>query len=197
LKLPAASPSASHQVVDKQLSHDQTMSLLGLAFIGRNNEPLYLCDCAQIIKDADLEMSQQTENDSAASVQQSSSDDGNDASTNNDPLGIIGLTTNGGLRASLGFEHRLMIHSALDQLEELVSTTDVGLPVLSRNAAGAGGFLGVLSKVDEDIWVYGYITATNVKIIVSAEAEAKETEIRGLLSDFHELYVRVSLKCAV
>ena len=162
------------------------MSLIGLAIIGRQNEPLYLCDGARILKERELEIARDIGVESAPSPSAQESPD-----ESVDPLGIAGLTTGGGLGASLNFGNRLLIHSALDQLEESIVTTEVGLPVPIRGAAN-GGYLGVLSKVDEEKWVYGYITATNIKFLVLTESSAKEAEIRNVLSDIHEQYVRVS-----
>ncbi|GKY97485.1 hypothetical protein MPSEU_000706800 [Mayamaea pseudoterrestris] len=169
------------------------MSLIGLALIGRTNEPIYLCDCARIVRDKDLELSQAVDETASSSATKAVSQHSSDDSVGvNDPFGIAALTRDAGMRESLGFEHRLMIHSALDQLEESVNTTSVGLPVLARNA-GAGGFLGVLSRIDEDKSVFGYITATNIKLLLLTESSAKEADIRTLLSDVHELYVRYCL----
>lgn len=158
------------------------MLLLALALIGKNNEPLYLCDCTKILADA---------KHGGPSPENTGTGNNNEqiVSHENDPLGIVGITSGGGLKESLGFEHRLIIHAALDQLEESIDTTDVGLPV-PKDRTGAS--LGVLSKTNDDMWVHGYITATNIKILVLAHASAKVVEIRNFMSKIHDFYVEVS-----
>lgn len=161
------------------------MSLLGLAIVGKNNEPLYLCDCARIVKEREKGLSETLD------VVGKSSSQLNETPAVDDPLEIASINEGEGIRSSLDFPERLILHSALDQLEESIITTAVGLPV-NIKIAGAGGFLGVLSKTEEDRLVYGYITATNIKILLLADSTARESDIRSLLSDIHEYYVQVS-----
>jgi hypothetical protein len=165
------------------------MSLLGLAVVGRDNEPLYLCDCAAIVADntgadklaptAAAQHAPEMQQDDSTSQPQSADDD---------PLGIGDIIKCGDLRSSLSFEYSLMIHSALDELHEAIDTTEVGLPVPKGRM---GPWLGVL-RVQDEVSIYGYITATNIKFLVLAHESAKEAEIRSFSTEIHEAYVGVS-----
>jgi len=87
------------------------MSLLGFAIIGKNNEPLYLCDCVRATQE---EINKQVSEDY----------DNKESGQSGDNDIFLGQ--------SLSFENQIIIHSALDQFEELVETLGSSLPVIRR-----------------------------------------------------------------
>jgi hypothetical protein len=171
------------------------MSLLGLAIIGKKNEPLYLCDCASIPNAA----SDAAETSSTTTIHADKDDTTKDTTLKNpsDPFGFI---QDRGMRESLGFEQRLVFHSAIDQLQqEFIQTSSVGLPVPRGRA---GSWLGVVSEnAHQDASVYGYVTATNVKFLLlvrqqqfdTANHNNSETTVRNMCQQLHHDYVAYAM----
>lgn len=178
------------------------MSLIGLAILGKRNEPLYMCECSSIID--------QNNNNKNAEQNDEDEDEQNDEQNNNnnnnhDPFGFYECTKQRGMRDSLSMENRFVIHSSLDRLDETIETAPgVGLPIPKGRT---GSWLGLLSStIDDDDGdgrrqhrrrrkcVYGYITATRIKFLLLIESTSntknvKEQAIRGLLSTIHEHYI--------
>lgn len=138
------------------------MIVVGIAIMGKSNEPLYLCDCTKIldsvgsliVADERKFPSDDTANDDTASL-----DYFGFGLTNarTDAMGKLNQSR------SLSMEHQLLIHSSLDRLEEIVgfSKSDGSMP-FRRNS---GLWLGLLTTLD-GIWnVYGYVAATNIKFV--------------------------------
>eukprot|EP00527_Entomoneis_sp_CCMP2396_P001962 CAMPEP_0198139332 /NCGR_PEP_ID=MMETSP1443-20131203/2664_1 /TAXON_ID=186043 /ORGANISM="Entomoneis sp., Strain CCMP2396" /LENGTH=249 /DNA_ID=CAMNT_0043801437 /DNA_START=68 /DNA_END=817 /DNA_ORIENTATION=+ len=153
------------------------MKLLGIAVIGKGNQPMYLCDCAKIAKEQGIEtgsgtMTGDNNNNNSNDAQQQ-----NDDTTNPEELqdyyefGITPETVPASKVQgdSLCMDHQFMVHAALDRLEEIVgaSKPDGSMP-LRRNAFFSS-WLGLL-VVHDGMWaVYGHVTATNVKILALCE----------------------------
>lgn len=166
------------------------MSLLGLAIIGKKNEPLYLCDCAKILRlkgfqphpHSPREGDDEDNNDDDAKA----SDKNGPSCPNDDPFGFLEQQKEQG--SSLSPEHSLWMHSALDYVEEAIETTAAGLPVPKGRT---GAWLGELVALPEAS-IYGHITATRVKFLVMVqrdEGTVKVQDVRGLLASIHEHYV--------
>jgi hypothetical protein len=138
------------------------MSLLGLAIVGKKNEPLYLCDCTKLSSDT------ATSSADAAAAE--------DASTP-DPFGFLQSSSSSSSKSyqqgqSLEMEQQFIVHAALDRLEEMVgaSQPDGSMPlrkaVKGSSSGSKGHWLGLLTVQDEVSVVYGLCTATNIKFLV-------------------------------
>eukprot|EP00977_Amphora_coffeiformis_P005888 scaffold1248_cov170-Amphora_coffeaeformis.AAC.7 len=97
------------------------MSLLGIAIVGKKNEPLYLCDCTKLANEM--------EESPAAAPPQPHDDDDNAVQ---DPFGFLlqnnqsSTTTTKTLPQgqSLEMEQQFILHAALDRLEEQVGASN-------------------------------------------------------------------------
>lgn len=170
------------------------MSLIGIAIVGKKNEPLYLCECTRF---------PQEESDDPASAETA------DASSSSppDPFGFLQSTTASTAQGnSLNMEQQFVLHAALDRLEEHVGSSkpDGTMPLRKSirrvNSSGtstatttsssgstsapsssgkkstnnsysrpSGQWLGLLTVQDEASAVYGYVTATNIKFLALLE----------------------------
>jgi hypothetical protein len=197
------------------------MSLIGLAIIGRRNEPLYLCDCVRVLEEAkqrqrpvrrrrdDVETGGDRSNDESKStdnledigrsnVQQQEASKYN---SDKDPFGFQEAAQSRELGQSLSFQHSLLLHSALDNLEERIETSGAGLPVVKKGRTGH--WLGLLvSSADDDdgegeedeCMIYGYITATNIKFLVLVRPPVpKETTVRMFLNVIHDSFISYTM----
>lgn len=142
------------------------MSVLGIAILGKRNEPLYLCDTTRLQEGF------------------APADHDNDA---------FGFTTQlSEQRNSLPLSRQLIIHAALDWLEELVDLQNGLMPVV-RTSTQHPHWLGLLYQVDDADGqaIYGYITATNVKflLLLSKSDKTIENAVKDLLADIHQSYI--------
>ena len=172
-----------------------TMSLIGIAIIGKRNEPLYLCDCTKLPNDDNS-----IENDPAIATKAVAEQQ---TTNTEDPFGFLqpSSTAQG---KSLEMEQQFILHAALDRLEEQVgaSKPDGTMPLRKAVRSGVGGgtatststptpattpnkkstrqplgppagqWLGLLTVPDEASAVYGYVTATNVKFLVLLQQQS-------------------------
>lgn len=163
------------------------MSLLGLAIIGKSNEPLYLCDC-------DLD-------DAGTCIS-------TDTLPDNDRFGFADATRARGLRDSLSLERQFMMHAALDRLEEITGASVHNGSMVGRNmtvTASSPHWMGLLTRADDELSVYGYVTATNIKFLALISIEnsnsgnnnsnsnkktaVKQAEVQKFLTQTHEHYI--------
>jgi len=149
------------------------MNLLGIAIIGKSNEPLYLCDCTKILQDASEE---------ASAVESS-----------DDIFGFLQASRARGQRESLPLEQQFMIHSALDRLEEMIgiSNSEGTMPLrvsINGMAARSTHWLGRLTEIDGNSIVYGYVTATNIKFLCLCQLPCKASLVKVLLTNLHVHY---------
>jgi hypothetical protein len=177
------------------------MSLLGLAIVGKKNEPLYLCDCTKLSSDT-------------ATIATSSADAAaaEDASTP-DPFGFLQSSSSSSSKSyqqgqSLEMEQQFILHAALDRLEEMVgaSQPDGSMPlrkaVKGSSSGSKGHWLGLLTVQDEVSVVYGLCTATNIKFLALLEHPlaptrratrqallAQDRAVQVLLTALHGHYV--------
>jgi Sedlin, N-terminal conserved region len=123
-------------------------------------------------------------------------------SDDTDPFGFKEARQNCDLGQSLSFEQSLHLHSALDHVEERIETSAAGLPVVTSGRTGH--WLGLLACHDDDDAaddaeegphvVYGYITATNVKLLVMVRPPVpKESNVRLFLNGIHDTFITHSM----
>jgi Sedlin, N-terminal conserved region len=129
---------------------------------------------------------------------------------NDDPFGFKEAHDNCDLGQSLSFDQCLHLHSSLDHLEERIESSSAGLPVVTSGRTGH--WLGLLSRHggddgddDDDYFdddddnggphcVYGYITATSVKLLVMVRPPvAKEANVRLFLNGIHDTFLTHSM----
>ena len=144
-------------------------TLVGLAIVGKNNEPLYTCDC--------------TLRPTTPSP--------------DDIFGF--LENSGDMAQSLKIPHQFLVHAALDRLDEVYTTTQStlgdwqlsGMPVRRQpNPAMGPHFLGELLNVADEWKVYGHVTATNIKLFALTTATGKVVpRVRAFLQEVHDLLI--------
>jgi len=129
------------------------MSLVGFAIVGKRNEPLYLCDCVGLVPPPppadggddgdgdDGDNTEEDENDNTEDNEKKKDDSTTNDDVDDDPFGFVEMTRREGQKESMPMEHRFVLHSALDRVEERIETTSAGLPV-PRGRTGA--WLGLL-----------------------------------------------------
>lgn len=166
--------------MSKAPSASPPKQLLGLGIVGKNNVPLYMCDCAALLV-ADPSAPSQAE-------------DG-------DYYGFSSQTSS--LQSqSLPVQQQLLMHAALDQVDDLVETIHgegisspfSGMPVrkkpTSKDASSHHHYLGILLDLGE--WqVHGYITVTNLKIMALTQRGA--TAIRPFLEQVHRMWIAYTM----
>ena len=115
------------------------MSLLGIAIVGKKNEPLYLCDCTKLTSIHDDD----NEND-ATPTASPPGQPGNTAV--NDPFGFLLQSSSTSTTASssqpqgqsLEIEQQFILHAALDRLEEQVGASHPDGTMPLRKAVRSG-----------------------------------------------------------
>jgi hypothetical protein len=150
------------------------MTVHGLAIIGKSNEPLYLCDCTRILHHEQPEDTTLTP----------------DAATP-DRFGFVEANRARGLRDSLSLTHQFMMHAALDRLEELADVISPG-SMVGRNmtrSASSPHWMGLLTRMDEDLEIYGYVTATNIKFLALVARPCKENVVKDFVIATHDIYI--------
>jgi hypothetical protein len=175
------------------------MSLLGLAIIGKSNEPLYLCDC---------------DFDAIGTTTTTTTDVDVDTTTTTDDkdrFGFVDATRARGLRDSLSLERQFMMHAALDRLEEITgAATRHNNSMVGRNmtvTASSPHWMGLLTRADDELFSYGYVTATNIKFLAlirstdsndnnndnndsnSYKTAVKQSDVQKFLAVVHEHYI--------
>jgi len=175
------------------------LSLIGLAVVGKNNEPIYMCDCTRL----------SDEHGAGSSTNPASSSPAEEV---NDVFGFLEGSQE--LGESLPIQHRFLVHAALDQVEELVVTTVgfatnaagtrrySGMPVRKNPMPSMGPhWLGVLLDLADEWQVHGYVTATNMKLFALTrrrEPHVKVTpadglKVRSLLERVHSLFIAYAM----
>lgn len=193
------------------------MSLLGIAIIGKSNEPLYLCDCTRLhLRDDD-----NNANDVSTNIPPSTTT--KDAEQDDDDLfGFLEASASLGQRQSLPLERQFMMHAALDRLEELIgakSKPDGTMPLRRRpsnhhfrrssssnlmlSSANNAHWLGLLTVQDGDCAVYGHVVvATNLKFLALVQSSSPNgcvvagppspktaAAVKKLLASLHDNYI--------
>ncbi|GAX24532.1 hypothetical protein FisN_18Lu098 [Fistulifera solaris] len=149
--------------------------LVGLGIIGKNNAPLYMCDCVALV-------------DPSASSQQ----DG-------DFYGFS-QTSSAAQNQSLSVQNQLLMHAALDQVDDFIETVHgevrspfSGMPVRKKpNPALGPHYLGILLDLGE-FQVHGYITATNIKMMALTKGAKQGDAVRSLLETIHSMWIAYTM----
>lgn len=129
-------------------------TLTGIAIIGKNNEPLYLCDCHK-----------ESSSDAAANIE--------------DPFDFKQALTE--QRNSMSLQLQLVVYAALDSLEEMVSTGQTKQqPIIKKPNVAMTNWVGLLLELDGQA-VYSSVTATNIKFFALTEGRSEVKVIQGLL----------------
>lgn len=153
------------------------MSLLGLAIIGKSNEPLYLCDCTLFLQDPS--------NDNKVSPE-----------TPPDCFGFGEAVRARGLRGSLALDHQFVVHAALDRLEEVTGAASRQGSMVGHNmtvVASSPHWMGSLMTVDDCHSVYGYVTATNIKFLALVTKPCKDVAVKDYLEMVHEHFISYTM----
>jgi Sedlin, N-terminal conserved region len=161
--------------------------LIGVAIIGKSNEPLYLCDC---------------EESSVASSSFSNSDNNPPvpplplsptvAAEEEDAFGFVAAAQQAERRHSLPIHRQILVHAALDSLDEMIQTNVAGqMPVIRNPTKHVPHWVGLLRQVEEaappphglsdkqqqqhhyySTCVYAYVTATNIKFMALTKTDS-------------------------
>lgn len=175
-------------------------TLVGLAVIGKRNEPLYMCDCTRL---------QPQSGDTPSS-------DNNEETQDEDPFGFVQASQLGPLHQSLPVQHQFLLHAAMDRLEEMIDTVSTrssssgssattstagshmqdgkipsGMAVRKVAAKPTWGvhWLGMLESFGDSYRVYGHITATNIKFFALTQGNADPRKVRDFLNQVHSNYI--------
>jgi hypothetical protein len=157
-----------------------TMTLISLAIVGKNNEPLFLKEFRDESSTQDIAEAE-----------------------------LFGLTLSSGMGTD-GFSSKakecslrqqFILHAALDRFDELAGPP----PGYGWRESGASGtdamWVGLLCPVEE-MRVYGYTTTTRLKLLAvvddttstrRVESQIMEDEVKQLLIKIHELLVEYTL----
>ena len=178
--------------------------IAGIAVVGKSNEPLYLCDCERLWLSLQNDASISQESSDAKMTDDQRKDGEND---NQDPFGFIKHNSqNFEQRTSMSLFCQILIHAALDNLEEKIerpSGRNGQMPVIIRSNTASSikndplHWLGVLldSSTSDGYAVYGYITATNIKLMAITKDLMVPTNpaitkaIQTLLQEVHQHYI--------
>jgi Sedlin, N-terminal conserved region len=164
--------------------------LLGIAVLGKSNEPLYLRNCRS------------TQSITATAVQ-GVVDKTSDHDTN-DPLGLSSMTRM--VHASLPLEDQIVMHAALDCYEEKVDRNASGqMPMVKNynnnsNNSNNNNKPNNLSMNSMPHWVgpllhqnrstvYGYVTATNIKFFALVDSQTDVKKIPEFMKSVHMSYI--------
>lgn len=194
--------------VSQQISTASSISssiIIGVAVVGKSNEPLYLCDCERLwlnLQNDTTGTPNETRNDNVETDQTKVDDN-----VDQDPFGFIEQKSQKlEQRNSMSLFCQILIHAALDNLEEKIerpSGKNGQMPVIIRSSTSLATkndplhWLGILidSSVSDGYGVYGYITATNIKLMVITKdlmVPTNPTIIKALqtfLQEVHQHYI--------
>jgi Sedlin, N-terminal conserved region len=189
--------------------------LVGVAVIGKSNEPLYLCDCenpwySSLSNPTETMHSRNDPETSISSLPDAeieSTDAQQSHESTNDPFGFANSVYTSQQRSSMPLSGQILVHAALDCLEERVERpSGIGgpMPVIKksaiRSAAGTSTstnppphWLGLLLDTPDGYAVYGYITATNIKFMAITKDVTPHSKIilklvQGFLREVHQHY---------
>lgn len=152
------------------------MKLVGIAIIGKSNEPMYLCDCERVDQFVD---------DGSATVSAAAAAAAATATTtapNDDYFGFgltVDSTSSKTQGQSLSIEHQLLLHASLDPLEEMIGASKLDGSMPLRRNTNYSSWLGLLTTLDGSWAVYGQVSATNIKFLALCGCDTTTTSGGG------------------
>ena len=192
--------------VSQHLSAASTTSsaiIIGVAVVGKSNEPLYLCDCEKLWLGLQNDtIPTESSNDNVETAQTKTVDN-----ADLDPFGFFEHNSQKlEQRNSMSLSCQILIHAALDNLEEKIerpSGKNGQMPVIIRSSTASSTkhdpvhWLGLLidPSTSDGYSVYGYITATNIKLMVITKdliAPTNPTILKALqtfLQEAHQHFI--------
>ena len=146
--------------------------ITGIAIVGKNNEPIYLCDCAN------------SKGDGAATMANGGDNNNNET----DPFGFAETLSE--QRCSLPLQLQLVACAALDSLDELLTTSGPAnqQPVIKKPSASMPNWVGLLIRQDGQS-VYGYVTATNIKFLALTNGRSEAKVVHAFLKEIHQHFI--------
>lgn len=161
------------------------MSLYCLALIGSRNESLYIC-ASDAVEGGDISNS----DDAEAIAKQADAVFGyfeDDIPSEQDSA------TSGGVKRPASIRHEIMIHAAIDRIEDLLgSHRKVSWKRFQRGSHWVGHICAM-----EEYDIYGYVTSSDVKIVALLERDGiiplkkrKEVDIKIMFTAIHNCYVK-------
>lgn len=166
------------------------MSLLGLAIIGKNNEPLYLCDCEEV-----LAHYVKSRSGSMSSDELEVDEDIETSPPVNDAFGFGSITCSKLPVDSLPLDRQWMMYAALDRIQEMLlagstATTNVVVGKNVGNSSTQPHWVGQLFCSDKYA-VFGHVTATNLKLLaLTKHPTDDEPAVRQFLAAVHSTFIR-------
>ncbi|GKZ01437.1 trafficking protein particle complex subunit 2-like protein [Mayamaea pseudoterrestris] len=146
------------------------MAAIALAILGKKNEPLYLREFQSNHHDSAVTEEELFGLESAADDHQSEAE-------------------------KCSVKQQFILHAALDRFDQIVSR---GQWRKQGDAGTDAMFVGLLCPV-EDMRVYGYMTTTQIRILLSVQdnpdqpQHAVDQSIQRLLAQIHKFYVEYTL----
>lgn len=165
------------------------MTLVSVALVGKDNEPLYLRDFIERgVRETGGNKSENVETGGSQGKSPVTVEGG-------DPFGFFTATNPTNESASL--RQQFLVHAALDRFEELTGP-DSNNRWRSPGAFGSDAmWVGLLCPIEE-FRVFGYLTNTNIKFMAVIEdtdglGHQPTTELKTLFAALHDLYVQHTL----
>jgi len=152
------------------------MTLVSLAIVGKDNEPLYMRDFT-VGKSSDQPESQDVKVEKP------------------DPFGFFTMGNHPHESSSL--RHQFIIHAALDRFEEITGPNSGNRWRTPGSTGSDAMWVGLLCPMEE-LRVYGYLTNTSIKFMAILEdgekqAGVSESGLKSLFASLHDLYVEYTL----
>mmetsp|Transcript_19849 Transcript_19849/g.46472 ORF Transcript_19849/g.46472 Transcript_19849/m.46472 type:complete len:219 (-) Transcript_19849:322-978(-) len=183
------------------------MSLRCLAILGSKNEPLYIC-AAGPEDNGDVETADDENGspETSQEQQQQQQEQQEQQQTGRDHFGFFDdgdrgdaepeAGNSGFIRRPASLRHEMMIHAAIDRIEELVGSHR---KVTWKRFQRTSHWIGQVCPMEE-YDIYGYVTTSDVKILALLDRDEinplkkrKEVDIKIMFTTIHDCYVRYTL----
>jgi len=177
------------------------MSLRCLAILGNKNEPLYICASGPTDEGNDHNtndennvpaMSQQAENNVFGFFE----NDEDDRDDGDDDVLKQEASKSGFIKRPASIRHEMMIHSAIDRIEELLGSHR---KITWKRFQRGSHWIGQVCPMEE-YDIYGYVTTSDVKILALLDRDGivplkkrKEVDIKIMFTAIHDCYVKYKL----
>jgi hypothetical protein len=147
------------------------MTVIGLVILGKRNEPLYLCDCLPLYEGPAKHHATMHNNEIV------------------DEEDVFEFTKDRPQRSSLPLQWQLLLHSALDHLEEIIGKIGDNGVTINGTKSMPSNWLGQLVQLDDQTAVFGHVTVTNIKMLALCQVPCKDHLVRQLLKNLNEHYI--------